>query len=357
MFASEQIFLLFGLRSAELRENVSDPAENLLVVSIGCPAGVGPEVSVAAAAQTKVGTPVLVGDADTIAAAADLVGVPRRRLLPFDGRAIAPGKIHVYACPPELRARDRLPGKPSRRAGAAQLAWIGAAYDLVRGRRGAALVTGPVSKLAIARSGAKSARSFVGHTEWLCARDGAKTGIMCFAGGRLVTSLVTTHVPIAEVPRRITARAVRDATLGLSGLVRALGKRRPRLAVCSLNPHAGEGELFGDEERRAIAPGIAAARRSLGRDALVVGPVGAETAFRKTRAGEYDGVVAMYHDQATIPMKLVAFGEAVNVTMGLSMVRTSVDHGTAYDIAWQGRADERGMLAAMELAFRLARRQ
>jgi 4-hydroxythreonine-4-phosphate dehydrogenase len=125
------------------------------------------------------------------------------------------------------------------------------------------------------------------------------------------------------------------------------------LAVASLNPHAGESELLGAEEARAIAPGVKRARQLLGRGASLTGPIGAETAFRKAAQGGFDGVVAMYHDQATIPMKLLAFGDAVNVTAGLSIVRTSVDHGTAYDIAWQGRADAGGMRAALELARRI----
>ena len=132
-----------------------------------------------------------------------------------------------------------------------------------------------------------------------------------------------------------------------------MGKKRPEIAVCSLNPHAGESELLGAEERRAILPGIRGAQRRVGRRAHFLGPIGAETAFRKAAAGVYQGVVAMYHDQATIPMKLLAFGDAVNVTMGLSFVRTSVDHGTAYDIAWTGVADAGGMRAALDLARRL----
>jgi 4-hydroxythreonine-4-phosphate dehydrogenase len=179
---------------------------------------------------------------------------------------------------------------------------------------------------------------------------------MCFvAPDRLATSLVTTHLALAEVPHALRPEGVRDATLALALLLRSLGKRRPKVAVASLNPHAGEGELFGTEERRAIVPGIRAAARALGRRAIVSGPIGAETAYRKAYAGALDGVVAMYHDQATIPMKLVAFGTAVNVTVGLGIIRTSVDHGTAYDIAWQGKADPRGMISAIELAARLAR--
>jgi 4-hydroxythreonine-4-phosphate dehydrogenase len=176
---------------------------------------------------------------------------------------------------------------------------------------------------------------------------------MCFAAKKLVTSLVTTHVPLAKVAARLTPEAVAEATHALFELLTRIGQKRPRIAVCSLNPHAGESELLGDEERRAIVPGIAQARRRLRSKAQLTGPVGAESAYRLAYAGAYDGVVAMYHDQATIPTKLVAFGDAVNVTLGLSRVRTSVDHGTAYDIAWQGKADANGMRAALRLAQRL----
>jgi 4-hydroxythreonine-4-phosphate dehydrogenase len=216
-----------------------------------------------------------------------------------------------------------------------------------------ALVTGPVSKAAIALSGVAGAAHFLGHTEWLRDLDHAPLSVMCFAAGPLVTSLVTTHLPIAKVPKELTPLGVSDAAFHLAELLLSLGKKRPKIVICSLNPHAGESELLGQEERTAIVPGIRAAQKRLGRRAELLGPIGAETAYRKAVAGGYDGVVAMYHDQATIPMKLVAFGEAVNVTMGLSIVRTSVDHGTAYDIAWTGVADAIGMRSALVLGRRL----
>jgi 4-hydroxythreonine-4-phosphate dehydrogenase len=326
----------------------------VIVVSLGCPAGIGPEVSVAGAARFRGGPCVLVGDPSTIFEAARVAGVPARRLSPWQGELSA-AKIWFVTAGPELGARDRRAGKPTPRAGAAQLAWIDAAYDLARVHRGAVLVTGPVNKAAIARSGAASAAAFRGHTEWLMRRDGARSAVMCFVSPRLATSLVTTHLPLSRVAKSIDAQRVASAAAALAGLLRALGNPRPRLAVASLNPHAGESTLLGSEERRAIVPGIALARRRLGREATLFGPIGAETAYRKALGGDYDGVVAMYHDQATIPMKLVAFGSAVNVTVGLSVSRTSVDHGTAYDIAWQGGADSHGMQAAMKLAARLAR--
>ncbi|MBM4362649.1 MAG: 4-hydroxythreonine-4-phosphate dehydrogenase PdxA [Deltaproteobacteria bacterium] len=315
----------------------------------------GPEVSVAAAARLRGGGVVLVGDPAVLDAAAEVVGVSRNRLVRLAAGASPPrGKIGVVAAGPALAARDFRPGAPSRSAGRAQLAYVDAAYALCRDRRGVALVSGPVSKAAIARSGAPGAAGFLGHTEWLRDADGAGHATMCFAAEGMVTSLVTTHLPIARVPAAITASGVRDATVDLAALLGALGVRRPRIAVASLNPHAGESELLGTEERRAIVPGIRRARAKLGRRATLVGPVGAETAYRLMAAGRYDGVVAMYHDQATIPMKLTSFGEAVNVTMGLSVARTSVDHGTAYDIAWRGEADPAGMLSAMALGARLA---
>ena len=324
---------------------------NLLVVSVGCPCGIGPEVSVRAAA--KISGTVLVGDFEMLQEAAELVRVPRKRLVKFDGHAGDPRAIYVHDIGPKLLPRDRKPGKPTAASGAAQLSYINEAYRLTKAGPRRALVTGPVSKAAIAHSGVPGSRHFLGHTEWLRDLDHAPLSVMCFAAGSLVSSLVTTHLPIAAVPKALTARAVSDATFYLGELLVALGKKRPTVVVCSLNPHAGESELLGQEERRAIVPGIRAAERRLGRRAKVTGPLGAETAFRKAAAGVYEGVVAMYHDQATIPMKLVAFGDAVNVTMGLSIVRTSVDHGTAYDIAWQGIADAEGMRSALELGRRL----
>lgn len=322
----------------------------MIVVSTGCPCGIGPEVSVAAAARLRGVRCVLVGSRHVLEKAASVVGVSPRKLKPFDPNAAALG-VFVHDVGPNLSSKDHRAGKPTAASGHAQLEYVRIAHELVRpepSRR--VLVTGPVSKAAIASSGAPGASRFRGHTEYLEALDGADHSTMCFDGPRFATSLVTTHLPLQRVPRAITERGVHLATVDLAELLQRKGVRRPRIAVASLNPHAGESELLGKEETRAVVPGIEQARRALGRRAVVTGPVGAETAYRKAAAGDFDGVVAMYHDQATIPMKLVAFGDAVNVTMGLGYVRTSVDHGTAYDIAWKGKASPDGMLAAMRLA-------
>jgi 4-hydroxythreonine-4-phosphate dehydrogenase len=163
-------------------------------------------------------------------------------------------------------------------------------------------------------------------------------------------------LPISKVPRALTPERVARSTVALGELLACMHSGRPKIAICSLNPHAGESELLGCEEATAIVPGIELARQRLGRKIELVGPLGAETAYRKANTGVYAGVVAMYHDQATIPMKLIAFGDAVNVTWGLSIVRTSVDHGTGYDIAWTGKANPKGMHSAIDLAARLVRR-
>src|SRR5262249_29105121 len=268
------------------------------------------------------------------------------------------GSVGGWGASAAVRGRGGGFGRPTPAAGRAQLAWIDEATDLVTEGAAAALVTGPVSKHAIAASGGR-ARRFRGHTEYLAERLGAREPIMAFWSERLVVSLVTTHVPLGRVARALTPAGVGAAIFWTADLVRRLGKRRPHVAVASVNPHAGEQGLLGSEEVTTITPGVVLGKKRMARAGLGVsvdGPIGAETAIRKAYAGGYDAVVAMYHDQATIPMKLVGFGDAVNVTLGLPIVRTSVDHGTGYDIAGKGEADARGMIAAIELAVRLARR-
>jgi len=300
---------------------------------------------VAAAAQTREATVVLVGDPWVIERAAKIVGVPTKHLT-------------TYLSSARLAERDAPFGRPTAAAGRAQLRWIEQATRLVVSGQAQALVTGPVSKHAIAASGGR-AKNFRGHTEHLARRLGAREVVMAFWSERLVISLVTTHLPISLVPRALTPAKVATAAFHTVQLMRRLGKRTPRVVVAALNPNAGEQGLLGREEIERIEPGIASARRRLSRGhvrSVLEGPVGAETAIRKAAAGAYDAVVAMYHDQATIPMKLIGFGDAVNVTLGLPIVRTSVDHGTGYDIAGTGRADVRGMLEAIALAVKLAKR-
>jgi 4-hydroxythreonine-4-phosphate dehydrogenase len=333
-----------------------------IAVSIGCPCGVGPEVSVVAAALEKRGRVLLVGDEGAVRAAAEGRGIAPGSIVrvsePGQAWRLPRGRVPVWQPTADLAPRDRRPGTPSPRSGAAQLAWVDAACDLAVNGEADAMTTGPVSTAAIARSRAPGSADFLGHTEHLQRRLRAREVVMAFWSPGLVTSLVTTHLPLVRVPAAITPAAVARATWWLAWLLARLMKRAPRVVVAGLNPHAGEGGLLGHEDARQITRGIALAKRRLraGRIAATVdGPVPAETAFRLAVARQWDGVVAMYHDQATIPMKLVQFGDAVNVSLGLPIVRTSVDHGTAYDRAGRGTADARGMSEAITLAIALAK--
>lgn len=333
---------------------------SIMAVSVGCPSGTGPELSVLAAANVDA-VCLVVGDIDVLRRAATIRNVdPKRLRLVETAEAVATlddGEIAVWAASKRL-SRAAVFGAPTAEDGAAQLAWIDEALSLTRQGLAAALVTGPVSKHAIATSGAPGATGFSGHTEWLADRLGAREVVMAFRSAMLTTALVTTHLPISKVPAAITPNAVAMSSYWLVRLLYALGNDAPRVAICALNPHAGEGGLLGDEELTQIAPGIENARTRLAHDrysAMLEGPIGAETAYRKHSAGDYDGVVAMYHDQATIPSKLVGFGKTVNVTLGLPIIRTSVDHGTGYDIAGKGLADPAAMVHAMDLALQLSR--
>ncbi|MGH7279911.1 MAG: 4-hydroxythreonine-4-phosphate dehydrogenase PdxA [Polyangiaceae bacterium] len=335
-------------------------ARTRLALSIGCPSGIGPEVAVVAAARADVDV-VLVGDFGVIARAAELRKVGAH-FLPIDDPSsrsmLPPGVIGVFQPTPSLAMSDARYGKPSIAGGAAQLAWIDSACDLVSFGGADALVTGPVSKEAIVRSRAQGSRGFIGHTEHLQKRLRSKDVVMAFYGETFSTALVTTHMALAQVPRAITKSTVEQSAYFLGDFLLRLAKKNhaPRLAVAGLNPHAGEHGLFGKEDMRAIAPAVKSARARFAKERRkieIAGPVPAETAFRLAARAEYDGVVAMYHDQATIPMKVASFGEAVNVSLALPIIRTSVDHGTAYDIAGNATADASGMRAAIDLAVRL----
>lgn len=214
--------------------------------------------------------------------------------------------------------------------------------------RADAIVTAPISKEAWALAGHGE---FPGHTELLAARFGVERAAMMFEAEPLRVILVTTHIPLSEVAKAVTAERVLDVIeMGHEACVR-LGVAKPRLAVCGLNPHAGEQGLVGDDEQRVITPAIERAR---GKGIDVSGPFPGDTVFNAAVKGRYDMVVAMYHDQGLIPVKLLAFDRAVNVTLGLPTVRTSPDHGTAFDIAGRNVADPGSMGAAIDLAVKLA---
>jgi 4-hydroxythreonine-4-phosphate dehydrogenase len=330
---------------------------------MGDPAGVGPAVAVGALARLPdvlaENRVVVLGDGRALErAAADRgLDLPLEPVAPppwDEPPAPAEGSVAV-ARPAAARGRLPRPGHPTPEGGRAQIAYVDAAMDVLLARQAGALVTGPVSKIAVTRAGVP----FSGHTEHLARRAGVPAdGVtMLFAGPSLRVALVSTHLSLAEVPAAITGDRVVGA---LRRVVDALGRLfripRPRVVVMGLNPHAGESGLLGSEEETVLVPAIRRARRLRQcRSAEIQGPIPAETALRQTVAGRFDCALAMYHDQATVASKLLDVGRSVNVTLGLPFVRTSVDHGVAYDAAEAGTADPGSMTAALALAAVLRR--
>jgi 4-hydroxythreonine-4-phosphate dehydrogenase len=312
-----------------------------IAISLGDPAGIGPEVVVRALAVRPERDVVVYGDPAVLAAAAERAGVPR----------VAPGSLRVVTT---LRPGEVRPGQPNDASARAQLAYLEAATEAVLSGEARALVTAPISKEWIARAGF----SFPGHTEYLAARAGTAEFAMMLAGPALRVVVATTHIALRDVPATLTAPGIATTiVLTAEALARQFRMARPRVAVAGLNPHAGEAGRFGDEEARLVQPAIEAARARLaaaGVDAEVSGPHVPDVVFRQAAGGAFDAVIALYHDQGLIPVKLLHFDEAVNVTLGLPFVRTSPDHGTAFDIAGTGVARPDSFLAALDLAARLA---
>ena len=320
-----------------------------LALTMGDPAGIGPEIAAAARARRPDGPPFfVVGDPAHLAG---LAGAPAvvEIAAPAEAGAAWAGGLPVL---PEPLAAPCLPGRPDLANAPAVLATIERALSLVMAGEAGALVTNPISKRLL-REGAGFA--FPGHTEYLAARVGVARPVMMIAGPYLRVVPVTIHIALAEVPGALsTALIVETARVAAAGLARDFGLASPRLAVTGLNPHAGEGATMGREEEEIIAPAIAAL---CAEGHAVTGPHPADALFHAAARAQYDAVIAMYHDQALIPAKTLDFDEGVNVTLGLPFVRTSPDHGTAFDIAGTGRARPDSLIAALEMAGAMATRR
>lgn len=326
-----------------------------LAVSMGDPAGIGPEVIVRALADPRVAAglrPVVVGDPAVLQRAVRTCRVPLH-IAPVDAvpsRPLERGVLPVLAA--GRSAGLVVPGRWSRATGAASLAAVDRAASLVRSGDADALVTAPICKQAWLSAGAKAP----GHTEYLARLTRAKEYAMMFVGGPFRLVLATIHEPLARVPRLLTADLIVHVALcGVHELQGRFGLERPRLVVAGFNPHAGEGGMFGDEERRAVAPAVRALARR--RDLTVTGPLAPDTLFAQAREGRWDLIVCLYHDQGLIPFKLLALHSGVNVTAGLPIIRTSPDHGTAFDLAGTGRADPGSMAAALRTAAEMVRQE
>lgn len=329
-----------------------------LAITSGEPAGIGPELCAMLAARHAVkpfaARLVILGDRELLDARAKRIGVDARYVR-YDPAAHAPrgGGVEVWHRPLAVRA---VPGRPDPTNAPTILNLLRDAADACATGALDALVTAPVQKSAIQDAGIP----FTGHTEFFAARMQVSRVVMMLVGGQaeapLRVALVTTHLKLADVPKAVTYEAVKETLIIVDQALRTQFRiERPRLAVCGLNPHAGEGGYLGHEELETIAPAIAACA-SVGLD--VTGPVPADTAFVPRHAQQFDAIVAMYHDQGLPVLKAASFGGGVNVTLGLPFVRTSVDHGTALDLALDAEraktADPGSLIAAVELAIELA---
>ena len=321
-------------------------------ISLGDITGIGPEVTLkalsveASADDTRY---LLIGDAEHARRLNERLGL-KLSLQDYAGKD-TPGRIFLCHPLPDALPADLLEGSPA--AARAAVAWVRDGAERCLRDELDALVTAPVNKEAIVRSG----QAFIGQTEYLSQLAGTDRTAMMLLGqddrGRwLRVALATTHLPLKLVSEHLTQSKVEMVIELAAQACRDLGLPRAIVAVCGLNPHAGEGGEMGTEEQTTISPAVQASR---GRQIEVVGPLSADALFYHALRGDYDAVVAMYHDQGLVPLKMIGFENGVNWTLGLPFIRTSPDHGTAYDIAGQGRANPSSMLAALRLAKQLAK--
>lgn len=322
---------------------------------MGDPVGVGPEIMVQALADPVVYQrcrPLVLGDLPALQRACqELTPEVNLRTVQDSSQGLyQAGTIDLVALS-HLSPADLNHSHPSATGGRAMVAYILTAIEMALGKEVAGMVTGPISKTALNLAGYR----YPGHTELLAERTGATEVAMMLAGGKFRVVLATIHCALSEVPERLTLDGLlRLFKLTCRALEHDFGIAQPRLGVAALNPHASEGGLFGEEEKEIIIPAVLEAR---GQGLPVSGPFPADTLFWRHAQGEFDAICAMYHDQGLIPLKLLHFLDAVNVTLGLPIIRTSVDHGTAYDLAGTGQAHPGSLKAAILMAAEMAGRR
>jgi 4-hydroxythreonine-4-phosphate dehydrogenase len=327
----------------------------LLAITMGDAAGIGPEIIIKALTEHQkaleyIGRAVVVGDIGVLERAARVcrqAAIFRFADPPFTSSSSEKGAIFVHQVG-ELDLMACPFGQVSAEAGGAAVAYLERAIDLAKSGTVDAIVTAPLNKEAIHRAGV----DFPGHTEILAERTGTELYGLTLVSPELVVVHLSTHLPLSEAIQLVTKERVSRFIRLTHSMGRRLGHERPRIAVAGLNPHAGEEGLFGNEEREVIAPAVSESRAA---GYNVAGPIPPDVVFFQARRGQYDLVLAMYHDQGHIAVKTLGFERGVNVTAGLPIVRTSVDHGTAFDIAGTGRADPTSLIEAFTLAAMMAR--
>jgi 4-hydroxythreonine-4-phosphate dehydrogenase len=317
----------------------------IIGITMGDAAGIGPEIvlkSFIDAEFWETMDRIIIGDLRHLRNLAQLSNYPQN-FIAFDDTPPKPNSIRVY----DLRNLANFSyGSDQAVTGKASAEYIEAAVDLWKEYKIDAICTAPISKKAISMAGYE----FPGHTEFLAALTATDKFAMSFFGGDLRVVLLSTHLSLRDAIERVKKESLIDLIQFSDHELGKLLDKKVRIAVAGLNPHASEGGMFGDEEQREIIPAVEHCR-GFGID--VSGPYSPDTIFLRCSNGEFDAVIALYHDQATIPVKSLAFGSAVNVTLGLPLIRTSVDHGTAYDIAGKGLAEASSMIAAIKLAGEL----
>jgi 4-hydroxythreonine-4-phosphate dehydrogenase len=319
-----------------------------IAITMGEPGGIGPEVIVKALTNNTVRrccSPVVIGDAAIIREAVRKSKLSIKIKIINDLKEVKSGQHTIDVI--DIRSPYTFKKNvPSRGAGRAVVKYITAAVELTLNKDVDGMVTAPISKESLSLAG----YTWPGHTELLAGLTGAKDFAMMFVSRKLRVILCTIHMPLKDVPRNITKHTVlKTIRLAIKGSA-LLGIKDPEIAVAGLNPHAGESGVMGKEEVSSIIPAIKAVQKDGG---YVSGPYPPDVVFHKAYNGEFDMVVCMYHDQGLIPFKMLAFDTGVNMTVGLPIIRTSPDHGTAFDIAWQNRADPTSMIEAIKLAARM----
>ncbi len=328
----------------------------ILAITMGDPAGIGPEIIVKALQLPKVWRicrPLIIGSGPIFEKTTQSLKIPLS-IMRVDGheessarQAFRPGHLPIFDPFPNPIRSIKL-GRVSAKAGGMAVTCIESAVRLAQAGCVGGMVTAPINKEAMHLAG----HVYPGHTEMLAELTKAKESGMMIVGGPLKIVFTTTHLPLRDVAKTLTIpRIVKAIRLTQIGLQQLFGVKKPRIAVAGFNPHAGEHGLFGNEEVRLILPAI---KRAKALGIACSGPHPADTMFAKALTGAFDGIVALYHDQGLIPLKTVAFGHCVNITVGLPILRTSVDHGTAFDIAGKGLADPTSLVDAIVIAAQLA---
>lgn len=304
----------------------------VIAITMGDPAGVGPELCLKAAEQVKdICTPVIVGDRSVLQQVADQLDLP----IPDS----------ILDC--QFITEPVVPGTLNKDYGEASFGYVITAIEGAKSDKFDAVVTAPIAKAAWHMAGIHEN----GHTEVFAKACGITDYAMMFWSPRLVVSLCTCHQSLESVPHTLTTERVHTVTRLTGEAIRKIEGKEPKLVVLGLNPHAGEAGAFGSQDDQIIAPAIALAKAD---DWEVTGPMPADAAFMPHNMAIFDGFVTMYHDQGTIPFKMISMHDGVNTTLGLPIIRTSVDHGTAFDIAWQNKASESSLISAIQLAVKLS---